>query len=105
MTKPLLGGAVITGLHSAVDEMADEKTFKGYGPEQGYDFLLEKIIEFDFKTRGVDLAADEIFVSDGSKSDTANFPEIFSQNTKIAITDPADPLVSTATSWLAVAAH
>ncbi|MEO1814954.1 MAG: LL-diaminopimelate aminotransferase [Acetobacterium sp.] len=91
VTKPL-PEAVITGLHTAVDEMADEKTFKGYGPEQGYDFLLEKIIEFDFKTRGVDLAADEIFVSDGSKSDTANFQEIFSQNTKIAITDPVYPV-------------
>ncbi len=84
--------AVIAGLHSAVDEMADEKTFKGYGPEQGYDFLLEKIIAFDFKPRGVELAADEIFVSDGSKSDTANFQEIFSQNTKIAITDPVYPV-------------
>ncbi len=91
VTKPL-PEAVITGLHTAVDEMADEKTFKGYGPEQGYDFLLEKIVEFDFKTRGVDLAADEIFVSDGSKSDTANFQEIFSQNTKIAITDPVYPV-------------
>ena len=91
VTKPL-PAAVIAGLHTAVDEMADEKTFKGYGPEQGYDFLLEKIIEFDFKTRGVDLAADEIFVSDGSKSDTANFQEIFSQNTKIAITDPVYPV-------------
>lgn len=91
VTKPL-PAAVIAGLHTAVDEMADEKTFKGYGPEQGYDFLLEKIIEFDFKTQGVDLAADEIFVSDGSKSDTANFQEIFSQNTKIAITDPVYPV-------------
>jgi LL-diaminopimelate aminotransferase len=91
VTKPL-PEAVINGLHTAVDEMADEKTFKGYGPEQGYDFLLEKIIEFDFKTRGVDLAVDEIFVSDGSKSDTANFQEIFSQYTKIAITDPVYPV-------------
>ncbi|WP_026395552.1 LL-diaminopimelate aminotransferase [Acetobacterium malicum] len=91
VTKPL-PEAVITSLHSAVDEMADEKTFKGYGPEQGYDFLLEKIVEFDFKTRGVDLAIDEIFVSDGSKSDTANIQELFSQNTKIAITDPVYPV-------------
>ena len=91
VTKPL-PEAVIAGLHSSVDEMADEKTFKGYGPEQGYDFLLEKIIEFDFKTRGIDLAIDEIFVSDGSKSDTANFQEIFSQDTKIAITDPVYPV-------------
>lgn len=91
VTKPL-PEAVISGLHSAVDEMASEKTFKGYGPEQGYDFLLEKIIEFDFKARGVELAVDEIFVSDGSKSDTANFQEIFSQNTRIAITDPVYPV-------------
>lgn len=91
VTKPL-PQAVITGLHAAVDEMADEKTFKGYGPEQGYDFLLEKIVAFDFKSRGVELATDEIFVSDGSKSDTANFQEIFSQNTKIAITDPVYPV-------------
>jgi len=91
VTKPL-PEAVITGLHAAVDEMADEKTFKGYGPEQGYDFLLEKIVEFDFKTRGVDLAIDEIFVSDGSKSDTANIQELFSQDTKIAITDPVYPV-------------
>ncbi|URN82904.1 LL-diaminopimelate aminotransferase [Acetobacterium wieringae] len=91
VTKPL-PEAVIAGLHSAVDEMASEATFKGYGPEQGYDFLLEKIIEFDFKARGVELAVDEIFVSDGSKSDTANFQEIFSQNTRIAITDPVYPV-------------
>ncbi|KAF5074372.1 LL-diaminopimelate aminotransferase [anaerobic digester metagenome] len=91
VTKPL-PEAVITGLHSAVGEMASEATFKGYGPEQGYDFLLEKIIEFDFKARGVELAVDEIFVSDGSKSDTANFQEIFSQNTRIAITDPVYPV-------------
>nr|WP_320025699.1 LL-diaminopimelate aminotransferase [uncultured Acetobacterium sp.] len=91
VTKPL-PEAIINSLHQAVDEMADEKTFKGYGPEQGYDFLIEKIIAFDFKSRGVDLAVDEIFVSDGSKSDTANFQEIFGQDTKIAITDPVYPV-------------
>ncbi|MBI4856786.1 MAG: LL-diaminopimelate aminotransferase [Acetobacterium woodii] len=91
VTKPL-PEAIITSLHQAVDEMADEKTFKGYGPEQGYDFLIEKIIAFDFKSRGVDLAVDEIFVSDGSKSDTANFQEIFGLDTKIAITDPVYPV-------------
>lgn len=91
VTKPL-PEAIIDSLHKAVDEMADEKTFKGYGPEQGYDFLIEKIIEFDFKSRGVDLAVDEIFVSDGSKSDTANFQEIFALDTKIAITDPVYPV-------------
>lgn len=91
VTKPL-PDAVIKSLHNAVDEMADEKTFKGYGPEQGYNFLLEKIIEFDFNTRGVKLAVDEIFVSDGSKSDTANFQEIFGLNNKIAVTDPVYPV-------------
>ena len=91
VTKPL-PEAIINSLHKAVDEMADEKTFKGYGPEQGYDFLIEKIIAFDFKSRGVDLAVDEIFVSDGSKSDTANFQEIFGLDTKIAITDPVYPV-------------
>ncbi len=91
VTKPL-PEAVIKSLHNAVDEMADEKTFKGYGPEQGYDFLLEKIIKFDFNPRGVELAIDEIFVSDGSKSDTANFQEIFGLNNKIAITDPVYPV-------------
>ncbi|MBU4439598.1 MAG: LL-diaminopimelate aminotransferase [Firmicutes bacterium] len=91
VTKPL-PEAIINSLHQAVDEMADEKTFKGYGPEQGYDFLIEKIIAFDFKSRGVDLAVDEIFVSDGSKSDTANFQEIFGLDTKIAITDPVYPV-------------
>ncbi|AFA48542.1 LL-diaminopimelate aminotransferase [Acetobacterium woodii] len=91
VTKPL-PEAVIKSLHNAVDEMADEKTFKGYGPEQGYDFLLKKIIEFDFNPRGVELAIDEIFVSDGSKSDTANFQEIFGLNNKIAITDPVYPV-------------
>ena len=91
VTKPL-PAAVIAGLHTAVDEMADEKTFKGYGPEQGYDFLLEKIIEFDFKTRGVDLAADEIFVSDGSKSDTGNILDILGEQNTVALADPVYPV-------------
>lgn len=91
VTKPL-PEAVIASMHKAVDEMADEKTFKGYGPEQGYNFLIEKIIQYDFNTRGVDLDVDEIFVSDGSKSDTANIQEIFGLNNKIAITDPVYPV-------------
>jgi LL-diaminopimelate aminotransferase len=91
VTKPL-PEAVIASMHKAVDEMADEKTFKGYGPEQGYDFLIEKIIQYDFNNRGVDLDVGEIFVSDGSKSDTANIQEIFGLNNKIAITDPVYPV-------------
>jgi len=91
VTKPL-PEAVITSMHKAVDEMADEKTFRGYGPEPGYNFLIEKIIEFDFGTRGVSLDIDEIFVSDGSKSDTANFQEIFGVDNKIAVTDPVYPV-------------
>jgi len=91
VTKPL-PEAVITSMHKAVDEMADEKTFRGYGPEPGYNFLIEKIIEFDFGTRGVSLDIDEIFVSDGSKSDTANFQEIFGIDNKIAVTDPVYPV-------------
>jgi LL-diaminopimelate aminotransferase len=91
VTKPL-PEAVITGMHQAVDEMADEKTFRGYGPEQGYDFLIKKIIEFDYENRGVTIDRDEVFVSDGSKSDTANFQEIFGANNKVAITDPVYPV-------------
>jgi LL-diaminopimelate aminotransferase len=91
VTKPL-PEAVIKELHAAVDEMADASTFRGYGPEQGYDFLIEKIIEFDFAPHGVNLAIDEVFVSDGSKSDTANIQEIFGTDNVIAITDPVYPV-------------
>jgi len=91
VTKPL-PEAVITSMHKAVDEMADEKTFRGYGPEPGYDFLIEKIIEFDYQTLGVNLDIDEVFVSDGSKSDTANIQEIFGLDNKIAVTDPVYPV-------------
>ncbi|WKY49171.1 LL-diaminopimelate aminotransferase [Eubacteriaceae bacterium ES3] len=91
VTKPL-PEAVIKELHAAVDEMADASTFRGYGPEQGYDFLIEKIIEFDFAPFGVNLSVDEVFVSDGSKSDTANIQEIFGIDNTIAITDPVYPV-------------
>lgn len=91
VTKPL-PEAVITSMHKAVDEMADEKTFRGYGPEPGYNFLIEKIIEFDYETRGISLDIDEVFVSDGSKSDTANIQEIFGLDNKIAVTDPVYPV-------------
>lgn len=91
VTKPL-PEAVIKGLHNAVDEMAIAETFRGYGPEQGYKFLIEKIVAFDYAPRGINFDTDEIFVSDGSKSDTANIQEIFGLNNKIAVTDPVYPV-------------
>ncbi len=91
VTKPL-PSAVINSLHKAVDEMACESSFRGYGPEQGYKFLIEKIIEFDYAAKGIDLNTDEVFVSDGSKSDTANIQEIFGADNKIAVTDPVYPV-------------
>lgn len=85
--------AVIKGLHSSVDDMADDRTFKGYGPDgYGYGFLINKIIENDYMSRGVKLDEDEIFVSDGAKSDTANIQEIFGLDNIIALTDPVYPV-------------
>ena len=91
VTQPL-APAIIERLHSAVDEMADAKTFKGYAPDLGYEFLRTTIAENDYKARGVDIAADEIFVSDGAKSDSANIQEIFSLDNKIAGCDPVYPV-------------
>ena len=91
VTKPLTP-AVIEGLHKAVDEMAHADTFRGYGPEQGYNFLIKKIIATDYAPRGVQLEDDEVFVSDGSKSDVGNIQEIFGINNKVAITDPVYPV-------------
>ncbi len=90
VTKPL-PGAVIESLHGAVDEMAKEETFRGYGPEQGYNFLTQKIIDFDYTPKGIQLDLDEIFISDGAKSDTGNIQEIFSVDSTIAVTDPVYP--------------
>ena len=87
VTKPLVP-AVIKAFHAAVDEMADAETFMGYGPEQGYDFLAEAIIENEYKTYGIDLDTSEVFISDGAKSDTANIQDIFGIDNKIAVTDP-----------------
>ncbi|MFA6010273.1 MAG: LL-diaminopimelate aminotransferase [Desulfobacteraceae bacterium] len=84
--------ACIDAFHKAVDEMAADKTFRGYGPEQGYDFLRESIAENDYRKRGADIAADEIFISDGAKCDTGNIQEIFSTDIKIAIPDPVYPV-------------
>ena len=91
VTEPL-APAIIAAMHEAVDEMAVRETFKGYGPEQGYDFLVEAIRKHDYAARGVDLAADEIFVSDGSKCDSGNVQEIFAAGAKIAVTDPVYPV-------------
>ena len=91
VTRPL-PAACVEALHQATDEMAAEKTFHGYGPEQGYAFLREAIAEHDFQARGANIAADEIFISDGAKCDTGNIQEIFSTETKIAIPDPVYPV-------------
>ncbi|MCK9175237.1 MAG: LL-diaminopimelate aminotransferase [Desulforhopalus sp.] len=84
--------ACIAAFHKAVDEMADDSTFHGYGPEQGYDFLREAIAINDFQNRGTKITADEIFVSDGAKCDTGNIQEIFSEDIIIAIPDPVYPV-------------
>jgi LL-diaminopimelate aminotransferase len=91
VTRPL-PAACIEAFHKAVDEMASIDTFRGYGPEQGYAFLREKIAAEDFQTRGADIAADEIFISDGAKCDTGNIQEIFATDIKIAIPDPVYPV-------------
>ncbi|MBR2213771.1 MAG: LL-diaminopimelate aminotransferase [Eubacterium sp.] len=87
-----LAPAVIDAMHKAVDEMADPATFKGYAPDLGYAFLREAIVEHDFKSRGVDIAPDEVFVSDGAKSDSGNIGDIFSVDNKIAVCDPVYPV-------------
>ena len=87
VTQPL-APAIIEALHKAVDEMAVAETFRGYAPDLGYDFLRSAIVENDYKARGVDIATDEVFVSDGAKSDSANIQEIFAADSKIAVCDP-----------------
>jgi len=84
--------ACTEAFHKAVDEMAADSSFRGYGPEQGYDFLREAIVKNDFQSRGADIAADEIFVSDGAKCDTGNIQELFTQDARIAIPDPVYPV-------------
>jgi len=91
VTKPL-SKTVIKAFKNAVDEMADPELFRGYGPEQGYDFLAEAIIENQFKPYGVDLDLDEVFISDGAKCDTGNIQEIFALDNVIAVTDPVYPV-------------
>jgi LL-diaminopimelate aminotransferase len=91
VTRPL-PPAVIEAMHKAVDEMSSSDTFRGYGPEQGYDFLIKKIIENDFTPRGVNLSMEEVFISDGAKTDTANFQEILGTDNIFAVTDPVYPV-------------
>ncbi|HEY6175738.1 MAG TPA: LL-diaminopimelate aminotransferase [Kofleriaceae bacterium] len=91
VTEPL-APAIVEAMHAAVDEMARRETFRGYGPEQGYDFLIDAIREHDYAARGVAIAADEVFVSDGSKCDSGNIQEIFAHAARIAVTDPVYPV-------------
>ncbi|NLB90373.1 MAG: LL-diaminopimelate aminotransferase, partial [Clostridiales bacterium] len=91
VTQPLVP-VVVTAMHEAVEEMGNKETFKGYGPDYGYDFLLEAIRKNDYEKRGVSLQADEIFVSDGAKSDVSNIQELFAQDVVVAVTDPVYPV-------------
>lgn len=84
--------AAVDAMHRAADDQLSEFTFHGYGPEQGYSFLREKISEYDYKSRGVNIGIDEIFISDGAKSDTGNIGDILSVDCKIAVTDPVYPV-------------
>ncbi len=91
VTRPL-PPIVIDALHKAVDEMADAETFRGYAPDLGYEFLRNAIAEWDYKKRGCEIEADEIFVSDGAKSDSGNIQEIFARDCKVAVCDPVYPV-------------
>ena len=91
VTEPL-PPAVIEAMHKAVDEMGRREAFHGYGPEQGYDFLRTAIAENDYRSRGINISADEIFVSDGSKCDTGNILDVFGPDNVVAITDPVYPV-------------
>ena len=91
VTQPL-PKVVIDALHKAVDEQADAATFRGYSPDLGYDFLRNAIAKHDYQDRGCDIAPDEIFVSDGAKSDSGNIQELFSEDNRIAVTDPVYPV-------------
>ncbi|SHF55967.1 LL-diaminopimelate aminotransferase apoenzyme [Mariniphaga anaerophila] len=96
VTQPLVP-TVVKAFHEGVDEMAKAETFKGYGPEQGYAFLREVIAKNAYQNRGVNISADDIFISDGSKCDTGNIQEIFGNDNKIAICDPVYPVYADTT--------
>lgn len=91
VTQPICD-ASIKAMHAAVDDMSESATFHGYGPEQGYKFLSEKIAKTDYIDRGIDMASDEIFISDGAKSDTGNIGDILSTDNVVAVTDPVYPV-------------
>lgn len=91
VTQPLVP-AILEALHGAVDEMGKAESFHGYAPDLGYEFLRKAIAENDYKARGCNIAADEIFVSDGAKCDSANIQELFSADAKIAVCDPVYPV-------------
>ncbi len=91
VTQPL-APAVVEAMKKAVVEMGSASTLRGYGPEQGYDFLIDAIVKNDFNPRGIDLQRDEVFISDGAKCDTGNIQEIFGLNNVIAVTDPVYPV-------------
>ena len=91
VTQPI-APAIIEAMHKAVDEMGHAETFHGYAPDLGYDFLRNAIVKNDYEARGCDIRADEIFVSDGAKSDSGNIQELFSVDNKIAVCDPVYPV-------------
>lgn len=91
VTLPL-APSVVAAMHSAVDEMGVAATFKGYAPDLGYEFLRKAIIDNDYKARGIELELDEVFVSDGAKSDSGNIGDIFGDNNRIAVCDPVYPV-------------
>lgn len=91
VTRPIVP-AIVEAMHKAVDEMGKAETFRGYGPEQGYEFLREAIVKGDFKSRGVDIDPGEVFVSDGAKTDSACIQEIFGSDLKFAVSDPVYPV-------------
>ena len=91
VTRPLVP-AVIAAMHSAVDEMGTFEGFHGYGPEQGYEFLRNAIAEHDYAARGIDIQPNEIFISDGAKSDCGNIGDIFGPDNVVAVCDPVYPV-------------
>ena len=91
VTRPLTP-SIVKAMEKAAEEMEHAETFRGYGPEQGYDFLINAVINGEYKSRNIDIAPDEIFISDGSKCDVANIQEIFDINSTVAIADPVYPV-------------
>ncbi len=83
---------VVKAMHAAIDELQEESTFRGYGPGEGYDFLINKILKSDYQSRGISFDSDEIFIGDGAKTDTGNLGHILGRDNLIAITDPVYPV-------------